>query len=54
MENNRRIRIIVAIVLFVLIFFPLLSNGVNLLVDWLWFNQEGYRLNLCHHSESPD
>jgi hypothetical protein len=44
MENNRRIRIIVAIVLFGLIFFPLLSNGVNLLVDWLWFNQEGYRL----------
>ena len=44
MENNRRIRIIVAVVLFALIFFPLLSNGVNLLVDWLWFNQEGYRL----------
>ncbi len=32
MENNRKIRIIVAIFLFVLIFFPLLSNGVNLLV----------------------
>ncbi len=43
MENNRKIRIIVALVLFVLIFLPLLSNGVNLLVDWLWFNQEGYR-----------
>ena len=44
MENNRKIRISVAIILFVLIFFPLLSNGVNLLLDWLWFNQEGYRL----------
>ena len=42
--NNRRIRIVVAIALFVLIFLPLLSNGVNMLVDWLWFNQEGYRL----------
>jgi uncharacterized protein len=44
MANNRRIRIIVALVLFILVFLPLLTNGVNLLVDWLWFNQEHYRL----------
>jgi hypothetical protein len=44
MEKNRGLRIIVALILFVLIFLPLLTNGVNLLVDWLWFRQEGYRL----------
>jgi uncharacterized membrane protein (UPF0182 family) len=44
MENNRKIRIVVALILFVMIFLPLLFNGVNMLVDWLWFNQEGYRL----------
>jgi hypothetical protein len=44
MAKNRRARTIVALILFVLIFLPLLTNGVNLLVDWLWFNQEGYRL----------
>jgi len=44
MAKNRRARIIVALVLFVLVFLPLLTNGVDLLVDWLWFNQEGYRL----------
>jgi hypothetical protein len=30
--------------LFLLVFLPLLTNGVSLLVDWLWFKQEGYRL----------
>jgi uncharacterized protein len=44
MEKNRRIRILVGLALFALIFLPLLSNGVGMLVDWLWFNQEGYRL----------
>ena len=44
MENNRKIRVIVALIIFALVFMPLLLNGVNLLVDWLWFNQEGYRL----------
>ena len=38
------IRIIVALILFVMVFLPLLTNGVNMLVDWLWFKQEGYRL----------
>jgi hypothetical protein len=44
MAKNRGVRIIVALILCVLVFLPLLTNGVNLLVDWLWFNQEGYRL----------
>jgi len=44
MENNRKARISIAIIVFVLVFLPLLFSGVNLLVDWLWFNQEGYRL----------
>jgi hypothetical protein len=44
MAMNRRTRIIVALILFVLVFLPLLTNGVSLLVDWLWFKQEGYRL----------
>ncbi len=44
MRRDRRIRIIVALALFILIFLPLLTNGVSLLVDWLWFKQEGYRL----------
>ncbi|MGA2986346.1 MAG: UPF0182 family protein [Terriglobia bacterium] len=44
MAKNRGARIIVAFILFVLVFLPLLTNGVSLLVDWLWFRQEGYRL----------
>ena len=44
MSKNRGIRIVVALVLFILVFLPLLTNGVGLLVDWLWFNQEHYRL----------
>src|SRR5208282_4726801 len=44
MAKNRGIRIIVALILFALIFLPLLTHGVNMLVDWLWFRQEGYRL----------
>lgn len=43
MDKNRRIRVVIGLALFLLIFMPLLTNGVNLLVDWLWFNQEGYR-----------
>ena len=43
MDKNRRLRIVVGLVLFLVIFMPLISNGVNMLVDWLWFNQEGYR-----------
>ena len=41
---TRRTRIILALVLFFLIFLPLFTNGVDLLVDWLWFKQEGFRI----------
>ena len=44
MPNNRAQRIILALVLFFLILLPLLTNGVGLLVDWLWFKQEGFRV----------
>ena len=44
MPKNRTPRIILALVLFFLIFLPLFTNGVDLLVDWLWFKQEGFRV----------
>ena len=44
MPMKRRTRIILALVLFFLILLPLLTNGVDLLVDWLWFKQEGFRV----------
>jgi len=44
MPKNRAPRIIFALVLFFLVFLPLLTNGVGLLVDWLWFKQEGFRV----------
>ncbi len=44
MNTNRRVRFIIAFVIFAFVFLPLLLSGVNLLVDWLWFNQEGYRV----------
>ena len=44
MPKNRTPRIILALVLFFLILLPLFTNGVNLLVDWLWFKQEGFRV----------
>jgi uncharacterized protein len=37
-------RWIIAVVLLLLIFGPLVSNGIDLIVDWLWFKQEGYRV----------
>jgi uncharacterized membrane protein (UPF0182 family) len=44
MPKNRTPRIILALVLFFLIVLPLFTNGVDLLVDWLWFKQEGFRV----------
>ena len=44
MPKNRAPRIILALVLFFLIVQPLFTNGVDLLVDWLWFKQEGFRI----------
>jgi len=34
----------VGVFLFLLIFGPLITNGIDLLVDWIWFNQEGFRV----------
>ncbi|MGE5325563.1 MAG: UPF0182 family protein [Deltaproteobacteria bacterium] len=44
MTRERRARVIVGIFLFILIFAPLFWSGIDLLVDWLWFNAEGYRV----------
>src|SRR5579859_6150985 len=44
MKPERMARILVAFFLLLLIVGPVLSNGVDLLVDWLWFNQEGFRV----------
>ena len=44
MPKKRTPRIILALVLFFLIVLPLFTNGVDLLVDWLWFKQEGFRV----------
>ncbi len=41
-EKDRRIRLLVALLLLVLVLAPVLSSGVDLLVDWLWFRQESF------------
>src|SRR5438034_328300 len=44
MTSERLARVLVGVFLLLLIIGPVLANGVDLLVDWLWFNQEGYRI----------
>ena len=44
MSKDRKPRIILALVLLFLVLMPILSNGVDLLVDWLWFKAEGFRV----------
>jgi hypothetical protein len=44
MSQDRRPRYILALLLFLLVFLPLLTGGVDLLVDWLWFGREGFRV----------
>ena len=44
MKQERLQRLIFALVLLLLIVAPLFSSGVRLLVDWIWFGQEGYRI----------
>lgn len=44
MRQERLARWVAALVLFLLVVAPLFSDGVNLLVDWLWFKQLGYRV----------
>jgi hypothetical protein len=43
MPKDRTPRIILALILLFLVLLPIFSNGVDLLVDWLWFKQEGFR-----------
>jgi len=44
MRNDRKPRLILALVLLLLVLIPIISNGVDLLVDWIWFKQEGFRV----------
>ena len=44
MRPERRARVLVGIFLFILIFAPLFWSGIDLIVDWLWFGAEGYRI----------
>ncbi|MFB3921014.1 MAG: UPF0182 family protein [Terriglobia bacterium] len=44
MTQERRARYFLALLLLLLVVAPLFTGGVNLLVDWLWFKQEGFRI----------
>ena len=43
MRPERAARLVVGLLLLLLVIAPLFSGGVDLLVDWLWFGQEGFR-----------
>ena len=43
MRHRGLARLLAALTLILLIFLPLFSGGVRLLVDWLWFNHTGFR-----------
>jgi uncharacterized membrane protein (UPF0182 family) len=42
MRSERLTRWIVALIFLLLVFAPLFSSGVSLLVDWIWFRHEGF------------
>ena len=44
MAQDRRARYLLALLLFLLVLAPIFTGGVRLVVDWLWFRQEGYRI----------
>jgi uncharacterized protein len=44
MKSERMARVLVGAFLLLLVIGPILSNGIDLLVDWMWFGQEGYRV----------
>jgi uncharacterized membrane protein (UPF0182 family) len=44
MKSERMARVLVGVFLLLLIIGPVLTNGIDLLVDWMWFNQEGFRI----------
>jgi uncharacterized protein len=41
---NLTTRLIVFLMVLLVIVVPLLSGGINLIVDWMWFRQEGFRV----------
>ncbi len=43
-RQDRLARYLVAALLLVLVLAPILSGGVDLLVDWLWFGEVGFRV----------
>jgi uncharacterized protein len=43
-KPERRARWLLALFIFVLVFLPLISSVLGLMVDWLWFGAEGYRI----------
>ncbi|MGH9377950.1 MAG: UPF0182 family protein [Terriglobia bacterium] len=43
MRQERLARWVAAFILFLLVVVPLFSGGIDLLVDWLWFGQTGFR-----------
>ncbi len=43
MRRERTARLVVGLLLLLFVIGPMLSGGVDLLVDWIWFGQEGYR-----------
>jgi uncharacterized protein len=44
LSPQRRARVLVGLFLFFLVFAPLFWSAIDLLVDWLWFGAEGYRI----------
>jgi len=44
MKPERLARLLVGLLLLLLVLGPIFANGIDLLVDWLWFNQEGFRV----------
>ena len=44
MTQDRRARYLLALLLFLLVIAPIFSSGMDLLVDWIWFGQEGFRV----------
>jgi uncharacterized membrane protein (UPF0182 family) len=42
MRSERLTRWIIGLIFLLLVFAPLFASGVNLLVDWIWFRQEGF------------
>jgi len=42
-RSDRRPRLILALLVILFVLIPLFANALDLIVDWLWFRQEGFR-----------